>query len=394
MRHRGVYFTISMNTIIYENRAEDFLPLVYLYPQYRLRIGLGTITDHLTWCHESSMTEYVCREYFQQNNISSHGPKVYLASSFIATKRLPAVKHDVKLVSDGRSVGFFRHKPPYPATLDEIADAQQHMKDTLEVKGVVLEHIWDIIAHNGELITSRFSSVRTRKPSRNVYIIGSSTHVHIAASARIHRQVALDVTDGPVYIDEGAEIRPFTSITGPTYIGQNSVIERAKITRSTIGPSCRIGGEVEGCIFQGYANKYHEGFIGHSVIGEWVNLGALTTNSDLKNNYGPVRLEIAGESVSSGMTKLGCFIGDHTKTGIGTLIPTGAVIGCFVNFFGGGMMPKNVPCFRWLSPQEQAGYDLEKAIGTARTVMKRREVTMSPQQEAVIRHIHQCHISS
>ncbi len=385
---------VYMNTVIYENRAEAFLPLLYLYPQYLLRIGLGTIADQLRWCHENNLTEFISREYFQQKKISPHGPKMYLASSFIPTKKLPVVKHDVKLVNDGRMVGFVRHKPPYPATLDEIADAQQHMQDSLEVKGVVLEHIWDIIARNGELITSRFSSMRTRKPSRNIYIIGNSTHVHIAASACLYRQVALDVTDGPIYIDEGAEIRPFTSISGPAYIGQNSVIDRAKITKSTIGPSCRIGGEVEECIFQGYANKYHEGFIGHSFIGEWVNLGALTTNSDLKNNYGPVRLEIAGESVSSGMTKLGCFIGDHTKTGIGTLIPTGAVIGCFVNFFGGGMMPKNVPCFRWLSPQEHTGYELDKAIATARTVMKRRGVTLSPQQEAVIRHIHQCQISS
>jgi UDP-N-acetylglucosamine diphosphorylase/glucosamine-1-phosphate N-acetyltransferase len=383
-----------MNTVIYENRAEDFLPLVYLYPQYLLRIGLGTVADQLTWCHKNNTTEYMCREYFQQKKISSQGPKIYLASSFIPTKKLPAIRHDTKLVNDGRLVGFVKHKPPYPVTLDEIADAQQQMKETFEVKGVVLEHIWDIIARNCELITSRFSSVRTRKPSRNIYVIGSSTYVHIAASARLHRQVALDVTDGPIYIDEGAEIRSFTSITGPTYIGQNTVIDRAKISRSSIGPSCRIGGEVEECVFQGYANKYHEGFIGHSFIGEWVNLGALTTNSDLKNNYGPVRLEIAGESVSSGLTKLGCFIGDHTKTGIGTFIPTGAIIGCFVNFFGGGMMPKNVPCFQWLSPEERTGYDLDKAIATARTVMKRRGVTMSPRQENVIRHIHQCQISS
>ena len=103
MRYCGEYTTINMNTVIYENRAEDFLPLVHLYPQYRLRIGLGTIADHLTWCSNSRAIEYICREYFPQSEISSHGPKIYLASSFIPIKKLPSVKHDVKLVNGGRS---------------------------------------------------------------------------------------------------------------------------------------------------------------------------------------------------------------------------------------------------------------------------------------------------
>jgi UDP-N-acetylglucosamine diphosphorylase/glucosamine-1-phosphate N-acetyltransferase len=394
MCHPGYGFIIIMKTVIYEDRVKNFLPLVYLYPQHLLRIGPSTIAEQLIAYCESTQIEYVYREYFQRKKISAQGPKTYLAACFVPLKKLPREKHDVKFMIDKAAVGFVRHKPPYPVTLDEIADVLEHVKDTRQVQGVVLEHMWDIIAHSNELITSQFTKMRAGRVPAQAYIIGDRRDVRVARSARLYRHIAIDVTDGPVYIDERAQIRPFSSIIGPAYIGQDSLLDRAKITKSSIGPQCRIGGEVEASVFQGYVNKYHEGFIGHSFVGEWVNLGALTTNSDLKNNYGPVRLEIEGKTVSTGVTKLGCFIGDHTKTGIGTLIPTGAVIGCFVNFFGGGMMPRNVPCFRWLSSEEDTDYDLDRAISTARLVMSRRGLTMSPQQESTIRHIHQCQMSS
>jgi UDP-N-acetylglucosamine diphosphorylase/glucosamine-1-phosphate N-acetyltransferase len=203
--------------------------------------------------------------------------------------------------------------------------------------------------------------------------------------------VSIDVTDGPVYIDKNVIIRPFSAIIGPSYIEKGTIIDQAKIVKSSIGPQCRISGEVEACIFQGYANKHHEGFIGHSFIGEWVNLGALTTNSDLKNNYSPIKIKIGKRNFDTGMIKLGCFIGDHTKTGIGTLIPTGAVISSFVNFFAGGIMPQYIPSFKWLTTKKTENYDLKKAIATAKIVMQRRKIKMTQQYENIIRkHYKQC----
>jgi UDP-N-acetylglucosamine diphosphorylase/glucosamine-1-phosphate N-acetyltransferase len=223
---------------------------------------------------------------------------------------------------------------------------------------------------------------------KRIYITGNKKNVIVAPHAIVNDLVHIDVTQGPVYIDQGAIVQPFSTIIGPSYIGINTIVDRAKILASSLGPMCRIGGEVEACIFQGYANKHHEGFLGHSFIGEWVNLGALTTNSDLKNNYRPVRIQRAQHTYDTGMLKLGCFIADHTKLGIGTLIPTGAVIGSFVNFFNGGTMPLYVPSFTWLSATQIRDYDLEKAIETARVVMKRRDITMSPHYEKLIRLNH------
>jgi hypothetical protein len=142
---------------------------------------------------------------------------------------------------------------------------------------------------------------------------------------------------------------------------------------------------VESCIFQGYSNKHHEGFLGHSFVGEWVNIGAMTTNSDLKNNYSSVRVKLGDKVIDSGMIKLGCFIGDHSKLGIGTLIPTGAVIGSFVNFFGGGIMPRYLPSFKWLGPGVDEKYTLDKAVETARMVMNRRGVKLTREYENLIR---------
>jgi hypothetical protein len=120
-----------------------------------------------------------------------------------------------------------------------------------------------------------------------------------------------------------------------------------------------------------------------------VNIGALTTNSDLKNNYGSVRLQVGKQEFDTGLTKLGCFIGDHTKLGIGTLIPTGAVIGSFVNYARGGLMPRYVPDFKWLAAGKDQDYEITRAISTARIVMKRRSVKMSVKYERLIRDLHE-----
>jgi len=147
---------------------------------------------------------------------------------------------------------------------------------------------------------------------------------------------------------------------------------------------------VEGSIFLGYSNKYHEGFLGHSYVGEWVNLGALTTNSDLKNNYSPVKAMVNGNLVDSGLTKVGAFIGDHVKTGIGTLLNTGISIGFASNLFGGGMIhQKYIPAFIWGSAEKYEEYQLEKAIETARIVMKRRNSELMTDEVNLFKKISQ-----
>lgn len=378
-----------MNIVVYEDNYGNFYPLVNLFPQFNLRIGMKTIAEHTALCFKRTRIHFIARPLFELKKVNPKGPTMYLSSRVLLAKAFSVPRQDARLEVGPDTIGLVKCKPPFPGSLEEIRDAVAAAKESKQVDGLVLNRIWDLIALNEEILVNHHRRYGNKsRVSKKLHIIGKRKNLCVARDADIHKQVCFDTSGGPIYVDSGAAIRPFSTIIGPVYIGSGTIVERAKIAKSSIGPYCRIGGEVEACIFQGYSNKYHEGFIGHSFIGEWVNLGALTTNSDLKNNYGPVRVAIRQQHFDTGMMKIGCFIGDHTKLGIGTLIPTGAVIGSFVNFIGGGLMSKYVSDFKWVTQNRQENYDLEKAISTAKVAMNRRNVRMSKQYERVIRNFH------
>ena len=157
--------------------------------------------------------------------------------------------------------------------------------------------------------------------------------------------------NGPITLGPNVWVQPFTRIEGPCSIGADSQLFRANLRGAvTIGPNCRIGGEVETAIVHGYSNKYHEGFLGHAYVGEWVNLGAITSNSDLRNDYGEVFVPLQGDPIPTGEAKVGCFIGDHTRTGMGSMLNTGTSIGVMCNVLPAGiLLPKHVPSFTAVS---------------------------------------------
>jgi len=379
-----------MKIVIYEEKQELFCPLTNLLPQFGLLIGMKTIAEHVAALFKTSRIDFVSRSMFGYKPVKSAEKTLYLSGRLLLSRRFSVPRTDSLLKVGNVEVGFVKSSAPFPKSASEIKDALSTIKGSHQIQGHVIARLWDLIALNEKMIHLHAGMYRKKSSMvKTPYICGSRRNLYIAKGAKVHKQVFLDATQGPIYIDDGAEIRPFTTIIGPSYVGPGTIIERAKISKSSIGPECRIGGEVEACIFRGFSNKHHDGFIGHSYVGEWVNLGALTTNSDLKNNYGPVRVSLGKKEHDTGLTKLGCFVGDHTKLGIGTLIPTGAIIGSFVNFAGGGMMPKSVPDFRWLTVNRDEKYDLQKAINTARTMMKRRRVRMSERYEQVIRSFHE-----
>lgn len=200
--------------------------------------------------------------------------------------------------------------------------------------------------------------------------------------------IVLDASKGPIIIESDVHIMAHSFIQGPCHIGKGSIIKAgAQIYSGTvIGPMCKIGGEVEQSIFHGYANKQHQGFVGHSYCGEWVNLGAMTTTSDLKNTYGEIDVFLRGKKVQTGLRFLGALIGDHTKTAIGTCLSTGTVIGISSSIHDiGEFPPKDIPSFSWGTKKSNEGtshvYALDKALGIAEIVMKRREKTMTPAQK-------------
>jgi UDP-N-acetylglucosamine diphosphorylase/glucosamine-1-phosphate N-acetyltransferase len=211
-------------------------------------------------------------------------------------------------------------------------------------------------------------------------------------TTRIDPYTVFDTTNGPIIIGAGVWVQPFTRVEGPCYIGPDSQLFRANIRGAvSIGPNCRIGGEVEASIVQGHSNKYHEGFLGHAYVGEWVNLGAITSNSDLRNDYGEVFVPLGGDPVGTGQAKVGCFIGDHTRTGMGSMLNTGTAIGVMCNVLPAGLLlPKHVPSFTAvLYGRVAPGFTLDEMFATARIVMSRRGKVFDEHEEQLYRGLYE-----
>jgi UDP-N-acetylglucosamine diphosphorylase/glucosamine-1-phosphate N-acetyltransferase len=173
-------------------------------------------------------------------------------------------------------------------------------------------------------------------------------------------------------------VRAFSRVAGPVYVGRGSTVLGGSVEASSIGPVCRIRGEFAESVALGWSNKQHDGHIGHAYLGAWVNLGAETTNSDLKNNYSSVRLWTPEGEMDTGEIKLGSFLGDHVKTGIGLLLNTGTVVGAGSNLYGSLMPPKYVPPFSWGTGEDLTAYRVEKFLEVAERAMGRRNVQLTP----------------
>jgi UDP-N-acetylglucosamine diphosphorylase/glucosamine-1-phosphate N-acetyltransferase len=250
---------------------------------------------------------------------------------------------------------------------------------------------WELMAQNADAIASDLAGVRAdvKGMVHRLACLESPERIAIDQGARVGAFAVLDASSGPIAVKRGAVIEPHTLVKGPCVVGAGTQLLGGVIGGSTFGPECRIAGEVEASIWQGYANKRHHGFIGHSVVGEWVNLGALTTTSDLKNNYGHVRVWVDGHEVDSRSSKVGALVGAHVKTGIGSLLPTGASIGVAANLFGGGrFVPKQVPAFAWWDGERMSEHELERCLATARVATSRRGRTLDAGAEAALRALH------
>jgi len=258
------------------------------------------------------------------------------------------------------------------------------------------EYLWDFIGENAEYIKRDFNDVFYDKDNYFETELGTTVinpyNVWIGDGTVMKPGVVIDATEGPVVIDENVTIMSNAVIIGPVYIGKGSTIKvGAKIYEGTsIGPVCKIGGEVEETIFQGYTNKQHDGFLGHSYLGEWINLGADTNNSDLKNNYGSVSIYFYPQTkkINSKCNFLGAIIGDHSKTGINSTINTGTVIGIGCSLFGADLLKNHIPSFNIGTGSKIVEYLLEEFLETAVLVKKRRNLKFSESEKELYSKIH------
>ncbi len=253
----------------------------------------------------------------------------------------------------------------------------------------LVRYPWDLVHANGSMLEADWKSAGSPadlegRICEGVYLLNRQG-IHVGRDTTIKPGAVLDAENGPIYIGEGVRISPNVSIEGPCYIGDGSLVQPGAALRDamSVGRRCKVGGELESSIIHGFSNKQHDGFLGHSYVAEWINLAADTVNSDLKNTYGPVRVPINGVEVDSGQTFVGVTIGDHSKTGIGQMFPTGAVVGFACNVATCEFAPKFVPSFSWLANGDSSVNDLGRCLEIARRVMARRQVALTAAEEAL-----------
>ncbi|MBN2139186.1 MAG: hypothetical protein JW720_15375 [Sedimentisphaerales bacterium] len=392
-----------------EDSRGNFYPLALSRPIWELRCGFYSLREKVIAKVAAGDAAYFVPDYMADayrakvsgavNNISALvGSDLFVldgrvkASSFDVA---PRGASEVGVDSQGHLV-YARIAKEDAGKLDTsgidafVASAKAKLKN-VPCSASKWEYTWELVLANGEELTADFAAAglsgvegAIEKPGE---ILGGKKDVYIAPGARVHPMVVIDAERGPVYIDEGAEIHPFSRIEGPCYIGKDSILLGAKCREgNSIGPVCRIGGEVEESIVHGYSNKYHDGFLGHAYVGEWVNLGALTTNSDLKNDYSTVSVMLDGKKgIDTGSTKVGSLIGDHAKTSIGTLLNTGSYVGAMSIIMATGKpLPKYIPSFSWfIEGVVTKGFGRRKLYETARTAMSRRGGEWTEAEEAM-----------
>ena len=254
---------------------------------------------------------------------------------------------------------------------------------------------WEILAHSSAHIAADFRSWDKRHANHRenammngAYIVGDHSDVFIGRGSIVQPGCVLDASDGPIIIAANVTAK-FSHIAGPVFIGAGCVVDGARLRPGTsLGPNCKVGGEIAATIFQSRVNKGHDGFVGHTWAGRWVNFGALSTTSNLKNTYGPIRFPISGEqTLETGSQFLGGIIGDHTKIGIMQGLNTGCNLGTGCNVFGGGIAPKYVPSFSWGGLDGWMEHRFDDCIKTVKATLGRRNAVLRPESEEVLRSV-------
>ena len=406
----------NFNVFIYEDyKAVNFLPLIASHFVGELLVGARTLQSRIRHYFGESWMTYLVRGHLadvvkhrtnsnvNQLNYDPSLPVLLVNSRAIITsevaEKIKSLRENMLLMQGETPVALVivKHtnddwKPFFEGGLGEESETELLRRYPMEeVRTVVFDYIWDMVTRNIEVLESDFkeylASPRIEGEVDEAAVIYNPDFVHIEKGAIVDAFCVLDARTGPIWIEKDVHIYPYSYIQGPCYLGEHSLVFRGFLREGcSFGPESRIGGEVEQSIFLGYSNKYHDGFVGHSYIGNWVNLGALTTTSDLRNDYGSVKVSLrGGERVSTGVVKVGSFIGDYVALGIGTLLNTGSVINPVCNFYGGGMPPTYTPPFIWGSLDGMAEYEIEKALENIRRIRARRGKELPFVEEQLLR---------
>ncbi|HET7189717.1 MAG TPA: putative sugar nucleotidyl transferase, partial [Gemmatimonadaceae bacterium] len=373
-------------------RARAFQPFALTRPAGELRAGallvrerwvraLGApIAGHLTSAHLRGFEEPDAAPVLESGTIPA-GAWIANARFLPALIRLPV---EDALLTAG-SIVAVRLREALPVA--HFADGDIDLDSLVPAEGVRKElhsgwwanDVWDYVGHLVPMLEHDLpilgAGMSTRLPPASIHV--GSHAVFIEEGAEVEPSVCFDTTAGPILLRAGSHVLAFTRLAGPLYVGQGSSVTADRVAASSIGDTCKVHGELSNTIFVGHSNKGHDGFVGHSMLGRWVNLGAGTITSNLKNTYGTVQLWTLDGTRETGLQFLGTLFGDHAKTGIGLTLTTGTVLGAGANVYGSQMPPKAVSPFAWGEAGRFAEYRADKFLDVAARMMARRHVELS-----------------
>ncbi len=393
-----------------DDSYKNFLPLAYNRPVYELRCGIYSFLERIVLQYPDTEINLFCREYLKNlvsenyphsvNKIKSNNKGCLYINGRLLLSTPIAIegKEEIGIIDNTIVYARLDKKNSLSITPEKFLakDFIYELKKKFNVKMVnasLMQYPWNLIHTNKEQITSDFTSyikdgsVRENDYKGVHFVMGSQ--IYIGKNTIIKPGCVLDAENGPIYIGNNVKISPNSVIEGPAFIDDNVVIQALSRIHagSNIGKVCKIGGEITNTIFQDYTNKQHDGFLGDSYIGSWVNLGAGTVNSNLTNLYGTIKVQLFDKIIDTGQTFLGMIMGDHTKTAINTKFTTGSIIGFACNILLTSTPPKFIPSFSWYSDNITRAYDITRELQVAKRMMARRNKKMTRNGEKVFKAI-------
>jgi UDP-N-acetylglucosamine diphosphorylase / glucose-1-phosphate thymidylyltransferase / UDP-N-acetylgalactosamine diphosphorylase / glucosamine-1-phosphate N-acetyltransferase / galactosamine-1-phosphate N-acetyltransferase len=396
--------------IFEDNSYKNFEPLSYYRPVFELVFGINTLREKILRHFPGYKNSVICREYlapfmkeqFPGLTVNQLEEDDYLfINGRIISGNLNG-KFDIKGSEDiiytmGDTLAAARLSASSVKKLKvngilSLESFEGIKQITVEVE--TADYIFDCFKYlNRELVEdynayNKNSGRSEIKEFNGVHYI-EKNNITIEAGAVLKPGVVIDASGGPVLISRNAVIFPNSVIEGPVYIGESSIIKSCSTIyqNTSIGKVCKVGGEVEDMVMLDYSNKQHSGFIGHAYLGSWINLGADTNCSDLKNNYSTIKITNNGKEIETGLQFLGLLMGDHSKSAINTMFNTGTVAGFSCNIYGAGFPDKFIPSFSWGGSEGFIEYKIDKSIETAAKVLGRRKKVMTKTEEELFRKI-------
>jgi len=384
-------------------RARTFEPFALTRPAGELRAGALLVRERWARALGAAVSGHigapVLAGFAEAGSAPLVGSVTIPAGSWIANARFAPALHRAPtcdlLHADGR-VAAVRIESDLQS--DALGDGSLGLDSfalksgsPAQVDGWWMEDVWDYVRHLTTMLEADLPILGASMPKglpRGAIGVGDHP-VFVAEGAAVEPSVCFDTTAGQILLCAGSQVQAFTRLVGPLYVGEHSILSTDRIAASSIGDTCKVHGELNNAIFIGHSNKGHDGFIGHSMLGRWVNLGAGTITSNLKNTYGTVQLWTPDGVRETGMQFLGTMFGDHAKTGIGTRLTTGCVLGAGANVFGDQMPPKVVAPFAWGESGEFETYHVDKFLQVAERMMARRHVTMADTMRTQLARAHE-----